>query len=225
MRKNKAGQTAVVRAWNRTTGVASTGEAAAITATIAKQTNGAAFGSATATNDTNPTHIGGGAYAFDLTQAETNADHLVIVPTCSTSNIECSWVDIYPTLENNVYLAPGTAITSAALVRSTITLYQRAEAPSILLTVTDSDGDAIDVTNVGLRFIVWASNDPTTISWARNKADAEITVASQNQVTVTYTDAETATAGSYQYALWDTDANYVLASGPLEILEAARDES
>lgn len=223
MRKNVAGQTAVVRAWTRTTGVVVTGDAANITATIAKQTIAGAFGSATATNDANPTHIGGGCYAFDLTQAETNADHIVIVATSATSTVECSWLDLYPRPENNVYIAPGTALVSAPVSQSTITLYEGSASPSILITVVDSAGAAIDVSSSVLRFVAWANGDPTTVVWERESDSGHITVASQNQVTVTYTATETVDAGSFRWALWDVTPKKVLASGPLEILEAAFD--
>lgn len=58
-----------------------TGDAANITAKIAKD-----WGTATATNDVNPTEVEDGYYLFDLTQAETNANVLDLYPESSTAN-------------------------------------------------------------------------------------------------------------------------------------------
>lgn len=80
--KNTAGQGLYVYAYDRTTGDAATGDAANITATISK--DGAAPG---ATNDVNPTEIGGGIYHFDLTQGETNADRLAVIPVSATPDV------------------------------------------------------------------------------------------------------------------------------------------
>ena len=83
MKKNVASQKWYVFAFDRTDNTPKTGDAANITAKIIKD-----GGSATATNDTNPTEIEDGIYAFDLTQAETNAHQLVILPESSTSDIQ-----------------------------------------------------------------------------------------------------------------------------------------
>lgn len=83
MQKNTASQKFVVFAFNRTTNVPLTGDAANITANLQKD-----FGTSTATNDVNPTELEDGFYAFDATQAETNADALVLYPASSTANIQ-----------------------------------------------------------------------------------------------------------------------------------------
>lgn len=224
MRKNVAGQTAVVFAYNSTTLAPVTTDAANITATIAKQTTGSAFGAATSTNDANPTHLGSGYYAFDLTQAETNADHIVIAPTSATSTTIVNGVSLYPRSENNVYIAPSVTVTTGnAAYRNTVTLYQGAQKPDIVFAVVDEDGDAIDVSASTLRFVVWTLGDPETELWDRESGSGHITVASTNQVTVTYTSTNTATAGSFVWALWDVGAKQVLDSGPLVIREAAFD--
>lgn len=82
MLKNTASQKWIVFAFDATTGVAKTGDAAQITANLRKD-----YGDAVAITDTNPTELEDGFYAFDLSQAETNADHLLICPVSSTSNI------------------------------------------------------------------------------------------------------------------------------------------
>lgn len=86
MKKNIAGQKIVVYAYydggGATPGAAVTGDAANITCKISK--DGAA---ASATNDTNPTEIEDGYYAFDATQAESNADTILVLPESSTANV------------------------------------------------------------------------------------------------------------------------------------------
>ncbi len=83
MQKNVASQSWIVFAFDTTDGTAKTGDAGNITAKISKD-----HGAAVATNDVNPTEIEDGYYRFDLTQAETNADHLLLLPESSTANIQ-----------------------------------------------------------------------------------------------------------------------------------------
>lgn len=83
MQKNVSGQKWTVFAFDRTTLIPKSGDASNITAKISK--DDAAL---TGTNDTNPTETEAGFYSFDLLQAETNADKLLIVPTSVTSNIQ-----------------------------------------------------------------------------------------------------------------------------------------
>lgn len=82
-KKNTSGQEWQVFAFDTTTNLPETGDAANITAKISKD-----GGALTATNDTNPTEEEGGFYSFTLTQAETNADKLFIVADSGTANIE-----------------------------------------------------------------------------------------------------------------------------------------
>ncbi len=82
LKKNVAGQIWVVFAFDAS-GVPVTGDAANITAKIGK--DGAALA---ATNDVNPTEDESGYYIFDLTQAETNADHHRLVPVSATGSVQ-----------------------------------------------------------------------------------------------------------------------------------------
>jgi len=83
MQKNTASQKWRVFAFDRTTQVPKTGDAANITAVI--KIDG---GASTATNDANPTEISGGYYEFDLTQAETNGNEILLIPTSVTANVQ-----------------------------------------------------------------------------------------------------------------------------------------
>ena len=96
MLKNIDSQKTAVFAWDSANSTPKTGDAANITAQISKD------GAATvATNDANPTELDStdapGIYIFDMTQAETNADLVVISPVSSTSDIDLRPVIIYTT--------------------------------------------------------------------------------------------------------------------------------
>lgn len=83
LKKNIASQKWKVYAYDTSNnGAPVTGDAANITAKIAKD-----WAAAAGTNDTNPTEVEDGYYLFDLTQAETNADQLDLYPESSTANV------------------------------------------------------------------------------------------------------------------------------------------
>jgi limonene-1,2-epoxide hydrolase len=86
LKKNTADQFVTLIALDET-GARVTGEAANITATVA--VDGAA---PAATTTASPT-AWGNAYRLSLTQAETNADHVFVEATCSTSGIEVAVAD------------------------------------------------------------------------------------------------------------------------------------
>ena len=94
MFKNVASQKVAVFAWDNAAGAAKTGDAANISAQISKD------GAATAaTNDAAPTELDStdtpGIYIFDMLQAETNADLVVISPVSATGDIVLRPVIIY----------------------------------------------------------------------------------------------------------------------------------
>lgn len=101
MQKNTAGQTWIVYAFQDSggsnPGEPVTGDAANITGNL--YLDGSA--SANAIDDTNPTELGGGYYAFSVTAAESNADSIVCVPVSSTANV-------------NVVGVPGAVYTTPA---------------------------------------------------------------------------------------------------------------
>ncbi len=94
MYKNVSGQKVAVYAYDKTTGAPKTGDAANITAYIAID-----GGTPAATNDTNPTELDAtnmkGWYLFDLTQAETNGNLILISPVSGTANILIDPVDVF----------------------------------------------------------------------------------------------------------------------------------
>ena len=98
--KNVSGQKIAVYAYDTSADGPKTGDAANITAQISKD------GAATAaTNDTNPTELDAtdakGIYIFDMLEAESNADMIVLSPVSSTSDIKIEPVIIYTTPGSN----------------------------------------------------------------------------------------------------------------------------
>jgi hypothetical protein len=86
MFKNTAGQKWIVFAFEgeggTNPGEPVTGDAANITANL--RLDG---GAANAVDDTNPTELEDGYYAFDITAAESNADNIVMCPQSATANV------------------------------------------------------------------------------------------------------------------------------------------
>ena len=83
MQKNVASQKWVVYAWDTTGPTPKTGDASNITANL--RIDGAG---ANAVDDTNPSELEDGYYIFDITQAESNGDLLLIAPASATGNIQ-----------------------------------------------------------------------------------------------------------------------------------------
>ena len=117
MFKNVASQKVAVYAWDNAAGAAKTGDAANISAQISK--DGAACA---ATNDAAPTELDAtdapGIYIFDMEQAETNADLIVIAPVSSTTDIVLRPVILYTKISTANIVAQevdndGTSITLA----------------------------------------------------------------------------------------------------------------
>lgn len=122
--KNVSGQKIAIFAYDSTTGDEKTGDAANITAQISL--NG---GTTAATNDVNPTELDAtdapGIYIFDLTQAETNADLIVVSAVSSTADVEIDPVIIYTTPGTNTgvlsLLAPVTHTSAVIPTVDTLT--------------------------------------------------------------------------------------------------------
>jgi hypothetical protein len=108
MLKNVAGQKWIVFAFNRTNNDPKTGDAANITANL--RIDG---GAANAVDDTNPTELEDGYYVFDITQAESNGDVILISPESSTENIQVIGV---PGVERPTGVTGGGAYTGTLTV-------------------------------------------------------------------------------------------------------------
>lgn len=110
--KNIASQKIAVYAHDTAADAPKTGDAANITAQISKD-----GGTTAATNDANPTELDAtdapGIYLFDMTQAETNADLIVLQADSSTADISIEPVIIYtlPTWTNTQVAQTGDSYT------------------------------------------------------------------------------------------------------------------
>jgi len=109
--KNTANQKIPVYAWDSGAGEPKTGDAAQITAQISKD-----GGATAATDDTNPTELDAtdapGIYLFDMTQAETNGNLVILSAVSSTSGIHIEPVIIFTdiaTRDVNVVQISGDA--------------------------------------------------------------------------------------------------------------------
>ena len=89
--KNVAGQKLAVMAYNTTDGSLVTGDAANITGSICLDGS-----TSSATNDVNPVEPSGqtGMYVFDLTQAETNSELILLTASSTTSNVQLEPVQV-----------------------------------------------------------------------------------------------------------------------------------
>lgn len=113
MKKNVASQKVAVYAWDTVNRVAKTGDAANITGQISKD-----GGAAGATNDANPTELDAtnfpGVYIFDMAQAETNAELVIIQAKSSSTGISILPVLIYPITDVTAeYAEPGQGAPEA----------------------------------------------------------------------------------------------------------------
>jgi len=195
--KNVASQKVAVFAWDNAAGAAKTGDAANISAQISKD------GAATAaTDDVAPTELDStdapGIYIFDMTQAETNADLVVIAPVSSTGDIVLRSVILYT--------KPVTKLTSGtAAINTTAESFTKAGAEPETNTYTSTvalDGtyhiveDDATATDCYYQFDIGGNGVPVSIAWqgyARSQGDS-YTIWAYNYVTPVYEQIGTVNA-------------------------------
>lgn len=124
--KNVASQKIAVYAYDTAADEPKTGDAANITARISK--DGAAVAQ---TDDVNPTELDAthakGVYIFDMTQAETNADLLVLCAKSATADVQIEPAIIYTLPGTNEAVAADTiAISGDATAADTLELFVEA---------------------------------------------------------------------------------------------------
>ncbi|MFA5187042.1 MAG: hypothetical protein WC551_11220 [Patescibacteria group bacterium] len=120
MFKNVGSQKIAVFAYDTAAAAPKTGDAANITAQISLD-----GGATAATDDTNPTELDAtdapGIYIFDLTQAETNADLIILSAASATSDIVLEPVIVYTqTVMRGTDGANTTTPPAAAAIRTEI---------------------------------------------------------------------------------------------------------
>jgi len=136
MKKNMAGQKVAVFAWDKANNCAKTGDAANITAEISLD-----GGASAAVTDTNPTELDAtdhpGIYLFDLSQAETNADLVVITAVSSSDDVHLDPVIIYP--DDNHLLKAIFANAAVHTVATGVDKYMDDDGITELLTRTPAE--------------------------------------------------------------------------------------
>jgi hypothetical protein len=109
--KNVTSQKVPIFAFDQVAGAAETGDAGNITAQISID-----GGSSAAVTDTNPTELDAtnqaGVYLFDLTQAETNGNLIVITATSSTANVVIEPLILFTTVGDGTRVAVDTQAIS-----------------------------------------------------------------------------------------------------------------
>lgn len=150
--KNVASQKLAVYAWNTLTAAPKTGDAANITAQISKD-----WGTPAATNDTNPSELDAtdhpGIYLFDLTQAETNADAVLVSAVSATTGVTLEPVLAYTRLGGS--LITGSVATDGSnsatsfktdLTQSVNNYFGTGDGAMLLITSGALAGQVVNIT-------------------------------------------------------------------------------
>jgi len=137
--KNVASQKIAVYAYTASSGASKTGDAANITAYLSKD-----WGTAAAITDTNPTELDAtnmpGWYLFDLAQAETNAEVLIIAAKSATSGV---LVDQFQVFTQDATISSRAPQGEASSALSTYDPPTKAELDAAFAALAD-DADIAD---------------------------------------------------------------------------------
>lgn len=190
--KNQTGQKIPVFAYDTVAKAPKTGDAANITAQIAKD-----GGVSAATNDVNPTELDAtdqkGIYLFDMLQAETNADLMNISPVSSTANIVLEPVAVFTLPGSNVKLdSHALSIENGAIKSATFTMFA--------IDANAINTAAFTALKFGAGFIKSSSYAAGAIDAAALNADAVDKIVDQNWNELT---SGHVTVGSFGVAVTD----------------------
>lgn len=98
------------------------------------------------------------------------------------------------------------------------------ESRAFTFTITDDDGDAVNLTGKTLRFVAQDSQSPPGGEFKVEGGGIDMTNAANGVVVVTIPTSASATAGTeFHWRLWNTNDNDVLANGSLVIRDALAD--
>jgi hypothetical protein len=138
MQKNVSGQKAQLFFFDATTGLPKTGDAANLTAYISKD-----GGAVTVLGDTTATEMDAtnakGWYQFDLTQAETNGDELLLTGKSSTANVTTGgrMFSTVPASFTSFVTPTGAAVNATQFAGQTITAAAGVTLPSSVASPTN----------------------------------------------------------------------------------------
>lgn len=123
-------------------------------------------------------------------------------------------------LQTTQLIVSPVAVTVSAgqVAGGSITQYQHAVFGPHQLSIVDSSGSPVNLSDVDLAFLVYEQDDPTTVLWSLSSGNG-ITVLGDdgNQVHLRADETHTGTAGIYRYVLWDMTNRQVRARGTLTI--------
>ena len=174
--RNVASQKWRIYAWDTTTGLAKTGDAANITGRIRIDD-----GASAATDDTNPAEASStnekGYYDFDLTQAESNGAKLSLVPASATANIQCvacppvqytvpqysSLLSIDSNGRGDIIKVAGTAQTAGDIIGDTNDIQSRLPA-ALVSGKMDASVGAYQSGQVPVRVVATGTADSGTVA-------------------------------------------------------------
>lgn len=150
MNKNVSGQKIQLFAFDTTTNLPKTGDAANITAYVSKD-----HGAVTVLGDTSATEMDAtnakGVYVFDLTQAETNADELTFTAKSSTSNISITprFITTNPPSFSAFVTPTGAAVNATQIGGQTASAAGTVTFPGTIASTTNiTAGTITTVTNL-----------------------------------------------------------------------------
>lgn len=183
-------------------------------------------------NTTSPLDAAGTRAALGLAAADLDAQLLLIDNEAAAAATAAEAVQVVTdklndTLENNagtyrftaaglaqapagattVNILPIVSTVGAGEVSTTEIVGYESRAGSWDWLIVDSNGDAIDLSAVALRFRAFRLGSQETVVYERTSADGDITVAGagSNMVTVTATPANQATPGEYGFVIDNVD--------------------
>ena len=141
-----------------------------------------------------------------------------------TGELQTDWADggrldlLLDSAASGATILPVASTVAAGEVsEQELTLYVNT-AGTITISVVDSTGAAIDLSSVSsMRFVVYKEDDSNTTVFTVTESDISVGGASDNQVTITYTEANTATAGTFRWNLRDEDTPRLLAHGAINL--------
>jgi len=216
MKKNVANQYVHLYAYNRLSDATETGDSANITAYLALD-NTAIAQATNSVSEVDATKAPG-VYKLALTQAETNANTLIVSATSTTNYVVIDPVLCYPYTASQYVVAGNAALAASADVQQDVEVYQQASGGDLIWTITDANGDAVDLSGSTLRLLVKKYDDSVLFTLGTGGSGITVGGDEDNEVTCSYSTANTATAATYKYELWQLDGG---ASGDVVLAEGA----
>lgn len=175
-------------------------------------------------NTTNlPVALGGSGsklWSLVLTATEMDAERVSVqIVDSATKAVEDQCLIIRLTTPPTVSPLAST-VSTGAITDTDVTVYVSTASPSLVWTVTDSSGTAVNLSGATVQLQVLKYDGTSLFT-----SSGTVSGGSNNIVTCAYTTTNTATGGAYRYELRRTDSGNerVLARGDFLIAEKQRE--